>query len=82
MRVVDTKHKWLKRRAAKIEALNAEGTPEAYKARKRMNDHVAKRERTNLNGFYGTQKVRGKEKRKCRKVRMSKPMVSAVKAGY
>ncbi len=82
MRRLDTKYKFTKRRMDKIDALNKEASPEARKARKAMNDHVVKRERMNLNGFYGTQRVRGKEKRKGRKVRMSKPMVSAIKAGY
>lgn len=82
MRQQDTKYAWIKRRESKVLALNAEGTPEARKARKKMNDHIAKREQVNLNGFFGEQRVRGKEKRKGRKIRMSKPFMAAVKAGY
>lgn len=77
-----TKYSRLKRRAAKVKALVNEATPEARKARKAMNDHVVKRERMNLNGFYGTQRVRGKEKKKSRKVRASKPYINAIKSGY
>lgn len=75
-------YKRIKRRAAKIVALEQVNTPEARKARKDMNVHHYGKGRMNLNGFYGTQIVRGKEKRKARKIRNSKPFINAVKAGY
>lgn len=40
------------RRETKIDALNAERTPEARKARKAMNDIVYRGSRTNLNDFW------------------------------
>lgn len=72
----------LHRRATKISALNSAATPEAREARKAMNEVNYGKARVNLNGFFGEQRVRGKEKRKCRKIRSSKPFMAAVKAGY
>lgn len=79
MRPVFTSNRRLMRRATKIVALTEAKTPEARKARKQMNEHVVRREKTNLNGFFGEQITRGKEKRKGRKIRMSGPMRAASK---
>ncbi len=76
------KHKKLVRRAAKIAALDALATPEARKQRKQMNDVIVKRERQNLNGFFGSQIVRGKEKRKTRRRKTSPQLINLYKKGY
>jgi hypothetical protein len=58
----------LELREAKIKTLKAEGTPEARKALKKMNDVVYRGSRTNLNNWYAPKGVkhsaRGKQTRK------------------
>ena len=55
-----SKYQRTAKRAAKIHALDALGTAEARARRKEMNVHKVRRERSNLTGFYGIQRVKCK----------------------
>ena len=70
-----SKYQRTAKRAAKINALDELGTAEARARRKEMNVHKVRRERSNLNGFYGNQRV------KCKLTSKSKAVFPSVPKG-
>jgi heme-degrading monooxygenase HmoA len=78
MRVQFTKNRKLIRRAEKIAALNEQASPEARRARKAMNDTVIRRGKTNVNGFFGVERLKCKTKKKDRRVKLSPQLKLAI----
>lgn len=80
MRPQFIKNRKLVRRKEKIQALSEQASPEARKARKEMNVSVVRRGKTNVNGFYGAERLKCRTKKKDRRVKLS-PQLRLAMAG-